>query len=177
MCRLDSDCNLFDKNSVCSRFECKCRSGYSLDPNSKICKISVEKPCNSIDDCGNNQFCAKNLCECQPNYVFDDSLKLCRFKSCSHNSDCNQFDSKRICNTANGMCDSCNSYYKIDQNTKFCNTTIGKYCSSSYDCTKYYDYNQVCVDNQCYCRQNYKLDMDSVFCSYYFCSQDSECQT
>ncbi len=175
-CNFDSDCNFFDKNSVCASNKCKCRSGYTLDPTTKLCKIRDEKSCNSIDDCGTDQFCTKNLCECQPNYEFDDS-SLCKFKPCSYDSDCNQFDSNRICNSANGKCESCKTYYKIDESTKFCNTTVGKYCSSIYDCIEYQDNNQVCVDNKCYCKQNYKLDTNSVYCSYHSCLHDSDCQT
>jgi hypothetical protein len=74
------------------------------------------------------------------------------------------------------MCDSCKTHY-IDESTKFCNTTVGKHCLSKTDCIKYGDYDQVCVDNKCYCRQNYKLDTDSLFCSHFTCSYDFECQT
>jgi hypothetical protein len=145
-CNLDSDCNLFDKNSICSGYECKCESGYTLDSKTKICKMIVEKSCNSIDDCDSNQFCVKNLCECQSNYVSYNSLNFCQLKSCSYDNDCNQFDSNRICNTANGKCDGCITYYEIDTNTQFCNTTVGKVCSSSSDCIKLGDNNQFCID-------------------------------
>jgi hypothetical protein len=176
-CKLDSDCDIFDKNSVCSGDLCKCRSGYTLDPNTKICNITVEKSCNSIADCGSNQFCVKNLCECQPNYVFNNFTNSCEFKSCNYDEDCNQFDSNRICNTVDGMCDSCKTYYKIDTNTQFCNTTVGRYCLSNSDCTNYGDNNQVCVDGNCMCKPNYKLDTDLGYCSHHDCIYDSDCQT
>jgi hypothetical protein len=75
------------------------------------------------------------------------------------------------------MCDSCKTYYKIDTNTKFCNTTVGMYCSMNYDCTIHGDNDQICVDNKCYCKPNYKLDIDLGYCSYHSCLYDSECQT
>ncbi len=64
------------------------------------------------------------------------------------------FDSKRVCNTANGKSDRCKTYYEIDTNTQFCNTTVGKDCLSSSDCIKLGNNNHVCVDKKCYCKQN-----------------------
>ncbi len=174
-CSYDSDCNTFDKNSVCLEGYCKCRSGYKTDPKTKFCIITVEKSCNTINDCGINQFCVNNLCECQPNYVFNQVSNSCLFNYCNYDTDCNQFDSKRVC--LNRMCDSCKTYYAVDPITKFCNTTTGLYCSSNYDCTKYGDFNQVCVDNSCQCGPNYQIDNKWGDCSYHSCYFDSECQT
>jgi hypothetical protein len=51
------------------------------------------------------------------------------------------------------------------------------YCSTDSYCTKYGDNNQICVDNKCYCKPNYKLDTDLGYCSYHSCLYNSECQT
>ncbi len=126
ICTLESDCNSFDKNIVCSGKECKCKSRNTLYPNNRICKMKFQKTCDSINDCDNNQFCIRNRCECKPNYVYSNITNSCEFKSFNYNSDCDQYDRHRICNTSNGLCGSYKTYYKIDTKTLFYNRIVEK---------------------------------------------------
>jgi hypothetical protein len=51
------------------------------------------------------------------------------------------------------------------------------HCSTNSDCTYYGDSDQICVDNKCYCKLNYKLNTYWGYCSYQSCLYDSDCQT
>ncbi len=137
-CKNDSDCNAFDKNSVCTENKCVCHSefswdektkictrhhcryGFTLDSNTKICKFKFNSYDAILTECVNNQLCVKNRCECKPNYVFnnmsDNMLsKYCVFKQSNNDINCNQFDSNRVC--YNGDCD-CEPGYKVGTNTQ-----------------------------------------------------------
>ncbi len=50
------------------------------------------------------------ICECQPNYLYSAQTNSCEYKSCKFHTDCDRFDSNRVCvnmtnenNTVNGM--------------------------------------------------------------------------
>ncbi len=180
------DCQYYDPNRICSNNLCYCSHDYIEDKYSfsKDCirKTPIEKDCNNLSDCGLNQFCANNVCECQPNYEYNATINSCEFKLCESHMDCDRFDSNRECyviinenNTLNGHC-ICKSYLAPDPKTKFCNVTVGMSCIKNFDCTKYGDNNQVCVDNICQCIPNYRMDYRWNACNTYSCSNDSECQ-
>jgi hypothetical protein len=173
-CLIENNCQKYDKNTYCNGGSCICSGGYTIDPKTKICNKTVEKSCKTTNDCGSNQFCANNLCECQPNYAYNNLTNSCEYKNCKYDNDCNQFDNRQRCNSY-GYCE-CKTYYAKDPITKFCNVTVGMFCSFNSDCTKYGDNNQVCVDNTCQCIPDYQLDSNDGFCSFQSCYNDYDCQ-
>jgi hypothetical protein len=169
-CSENSDCQSFDTNRICEGGFCNCRSGYVIDPETKFCKNQIEKYCDSIDDCDSNEFCVKNKCECLPNYQIKTQEfigSICELSHCQHSSDCQDYDSHRVCNK-NGVC-ICVSGYKLDSKTQICNQTNGTYCNTSEDCGN----NQYCNDNRCECTEEYYLAHDYESCVE--CISDSDC--
>ncbi len=109
-CDSDNDCNQFDRNSECSFDSCKCRSGYVLDPKTKICNKTIGMYCSTNYDCvkyeDNNQICVDNKCYCKPNYKLDTDSSYCSYYSCSYDSECQTYDNHRMCNSMGCKCDT-----------------------------------------------------------------------
>jgi hypothetical protein len=180
-CFQSIDCKNYDANRICLNNKCVCSYPYFEDYMSKKCILKsqttlspIEKYCYDISYCGLNQFCVNKRCECQPNYAYNNLMNSCEYKNCKYDNDCNQFDNRQRCNSY-GYCE-CKTYYAKDPITKFCNVTVGMFCSFNSDCTKYGDNNQVCVDNTCQCIPDYQLDSNNGFCSFQSCYNDYDCQ-
>lgn len=144
-CFFDTECNQYDRNSVCDRNHlCGCRFGHVIDHKTRICNKTVEKYCNNIADCDQNQFWINNLWECQSGYRYNRFHNSCH-QFCYIDSDFNLFDKNNICS---GSECKCKSGYTLDPKTKICNITVEKSCNSIDD----YDSHQFCVKNLFKCQ-------------------------
>lgn len=78
-------------------YECRCAPGYSGDPYTSGCSVSVLQ-CTSNSDCGDNERCVQpGKCVCPPPYFLDnkDNNKCkspCEAYSCGINSKCSPSD-------------------------------------------------------------------------------------
>ena len=204
MCDSDDDCrqsdNNLDRSQICkaeyysAKKSCVCNYGYVLSRKLNFCKkilsdreeeivklrnrfllkYPTKRSCLFTTDCYPNEFCFNNSCECQPNYIFDNKLKRCVYNACDSDKDCNGFDDKRVC--LENSCENCQQFHYIDPITRFCNTTIDMFCRNSSDCTQFGDKNQICVDQKCICRPNFKLNTTSAQCIPFSCDTDADCQ-
>ncbi len=157
--------------------------------NFNLFEINAENSCKSIAECFSfKKFCFENECKCGPNYKLNPISGKCNYFNCSQDKECQEFDKNRKCLGLNKCI--CRDGYTENTNTKICEK-LPLMCSNNSVCQGFGNTHQVCVDNVCQCVPNYKWDLthercinfdcnfdgDSVYCSYFSCSYDSECQT
>ncbi len=122
-------CERFDSNRNCThRFsenntiisECKCKWGFSVDPNTLFCNLTTKMSCTYNSDCiqySNDMVCVDKICECKPNFEKNDIWNECRNYYCKNDSECQQYDKHRICEQ--NIC-RCDDDYSEDSYDKKC---------------------------------------------------------
>jgi hypothetical protein len=122
-------CDIFDNNRHCTaRFfqnntsihECKCKWGFSVDPNTKFCNLTANMSCTYNFDCiqySDKMVCVDNICQCEPNYKKNDDSNDCNYYYCKNDFECQQYDEHRICEQNKCRCDD---EYSEDSYNKKC---------------------------------------------------------
>ncbi|XP_044063005.1 matrilin-2-like isoform X2 [Siniperca chuatsi] len=160
MCEVvDHQCQHICVSSPAS-YRCKCRKGFTLNPDGKTCK--AEDMCAVVDH-GCEHICA-NLpdgyeCRCRPGYQLNIDLKTCNKidycdlgnHGCEHN--CVSIPESYICR--------CKKGYVLNQDGKTC-SKIDHCADGTHGCEQeFVNTEDSCV---CKCRKSYTLRPDGKTC-------------
>ncbi|KAM3595435.1 uncharacterized protein V6R79_023511 [Siganus canaliculatus] len=146
-------------------YDCKCRTGYVLNPDKKTCSRSGV----CLQGHGCQHICIRTddsyFCKCREGYVLNADQKTCSLMdqqvsgldTCTQGHDC-----QHICIT-NGdsyIC-KCHDGYMLNADQKTCSRS--DVCSQGHDCQ------HICVNNDdtymCKCQEGYVLNADRKTCS------------
>ncbi|XP_047197563.1 matrilin-2 isoform X9 [Hippoglossus stenolepis] len=168
-CALGHDCQHICVNNG-DWYNCKCRSGYVLNPDKKTCSRS--DPCALGNDC--QHICINNddsyICKCQVEYVLNPDKKTCsRSDTCAQEHDCQH------------ICVSTDDSYTCKCRMGFVLNADQKTCSRSDPCVHGNDCQHICINNDdsyiCECQVGYVLNPDKKTCSRSnTCAQGHDCQ-
>ncbi|XP_059209233.1 matrilin-3-like isoform X2 [Centropristis striata] len=176
LCGLDPCAQGHNCQHICENngnsYNCKCRTGYVLNPDKKTCSRS--DTCAQGHDC--QHICVSTddsfVCKCRMGYVLNADQKTCsRSDACAQGHDCQQ-----ICvNSDDSYKCKCRVGYVLNADRKTCSRTGLDACAQGHNCQ------QICVNNGnsyiCKCRVGYVLNMDQKTCSRSdACAQGHDCQ-
>ncbi|KAK2844135.1 hypothetical protein Q5P01_010794 [Channa striata] len=156
---VDHQCQHICVSSPAS-YRCKCRKGFTLNPDGKTCK--AEDVCAVVDH-GCEHICA-NLpdgyeCRCHPGYQLNKDLKTCN--KIDHCADGKHGCEQEFMNTDDSCVCKCRKGYTLKSDGKTCKKTDhcadGKHgCEQEFMTT-----DDSCV---CKCRKGYTLRPDGKTC-------------
>jgi len=133
---------------------------------SHIKQSEIGEYCDYNTDCIDfHGLCVDNKCNCESNYKLINGK--CEQFDCGSDTDCQEYDINRECDTSYGRC-----VCKIGFNENYYNQKCKHFCSSHSDCSAV---NQICVNNECKCKPNYQLDISRSYCTYFACQKNSDC--
>ncbi|XP_042357107.1 matrilin-3-like [Plectropomus leopardus] len=164
LCGLDACAQGHNCQHICvnngTTYNCKCRSGYVLNPDKKTCTRS--DTCAQGHDC--QHICISTddsfICKCRMGYVLNADQKTCSrsdLDACSQGNDC-----QHICvNNGNSYICKCRVGYVLNMDQKTCSRSDA--CAQGHDCQ------HICINNadsyNCKCRVGYVLNADQKTCS------------
>ncbi|XP_067336989.1 matrilin-3-like isoform X5 [Channa argus] len=150
-------------------YNCKCRSGYVLNPDKKTC--SRADAC-SQHDC--QHICVNSgdsyTCKCRFGYVLNADHKSCsRSNACAQGHECQH----SCVNTDDSYICKCHLGYILNADRKTCSRLDT--CDQEHNC------HHICVKNGdshvCKCHEGFVLNADQRTCSHsYSCVQGHNCQ-
>ncbi|XP_029983020.1 matrilin-3-like isoform X3 [Sphaeramia orbicularis] len=177
VCAQGHDCQHICVNNGNS-YNCKCRTGYVLNPDKKTCSRSGSGSGSNLCEHGHDcQHICENgdlsyVCKCRTGYVLNPDKKTCsRSDACSQGHDC-----QHICvNTDVSYICKCRSGFVLNPDQKTCSRSAVDACAQGHDCQ------HECVNNRnsyiCKCRTGYVLNVDQKTCSRSnMCAQGHDCQ-
>ncbi|KAF3701511.1 Matrilin-3 Precursor [Channa argus] len=174
LCGLDACAQGHNCQHIClssgNTYNCKCRSGYVLNPDKKTCSRSnacaqgheCQHSCVNTDD--------SYICKCHLGYILNADRKTCsRSDPCALGHDC-----QHICvNSDNSYVCKCRVGYVLNPDKKTCSRLDP--CAHGHDCQ------HICVNSDnsyvCKCRVGYVLNPDKKTCSRLdACAHGHDCQ-
>ncbi|XP_039993298.1 matrilin-3-like [Xiphias gladius] len=168
-CVLGHDCQHICVSNGNS-YNCKCNSGYILNPD--------QKTCSRWDACAQGHTCQhicvnsgdSYTCKCQVGYLLNVDQKTCSSSdSCARGHDC-----QHICvNSDDSYICKCQAGYVLNADQKT--------CSRSEPCAPGHECQHICIKNDdsyiCKCQVGYVLNPDNKTCSRSdACTHGHDCQ-
>ena len=187
-CQSDTYCQDQDKDRICTQQKCQCKDGYSESKSEQKCekgvKVGHNEPCELDNQCKSHLYCYPRTgkCICKKNYVWSqDDCKEMASHSCSQDSDCQDRDPNRICNSTTQRC-GCRDGYLEPSTGDYCVKKKASYndtCNQDSDCGHYSKCYQSGDMKKCLCQPGLKWNSVNKSCNEMeieSCKSDVECQ-
>lgn len=188
VCPSDTFCQDQDEDRICNLQKCQCKDGYSESKNDQKCekgvKVGHNESCELDSQCKGNLYCHPRTgrCICKETYVWShDSCKPMALYSCSQDSDCQDRDPNRICNSTTQRCGCRNGYLEPSMGN-YCVKNKASYndiCNQDSNCGSYLKCYPSGDMRKCLCLPGLKWNSTIKVCypmEIEYCKSDVECQ-